>query len=172
MTSKQASRPAGAPRQYFQSPEAKSCAFRSKAGPWVFVLLYGVSLLFPSLLMQYLFSACAIQPDLHVTWSCSQWKITQFFGTGTGYWKVKKNKAIFDSQRKRKECAPEFETQADYVIQRNYGGRLLMVATCVELLFILRKKSICQLCGLSRRADFVLITNQDVTELSATGFYF
>ena len=122
--------------------------------------------------MQYLFSACAIQPDLYVIWSCSQWKITQFFGTGTGYWKVKKNKAILDSQRKRKECAPEFETQADYVIQRNYGGRLLMVATCVELLFILRKKSICQLCGLSRRADFVLITNQNVTELSATGFYF
>ena len=36
---------------------------------------------------------------------------------------------------------------------------------------LLRKKSICQLCGLSRRADFVLITNQNVSELSATGFY-
>ena len=43
-----------------------------------------------------------------------------------------------------------------------------MVATCVALLFlILRKESICQLCGLSRRADFVLITKQNVSELSA-----
>ena len=47
-----------------------------------------------------------------------------------------------------------------------------MVATCVALrCSLLRKKSICQLCGLSRRADFVLITNQNVSELSATGFY-
>ena len=33
---------------------------------------YAVILLFPSLLTQYLFSACAIQPDLHVIRSCSQ----------------------------------------------------------------------------------------------------
>ena len=31
-----------------------------------FVLLYAVSLLFPPLLMQYLLSACAIQPDFEV----------------------------------------------------------------------------------------------------------
>ena len=37
-----------------------------------FVLLYAVTLLFPSLLTQYLFSACAIQPDLHVIRSCCQ----------------------------------------------------------------------------------------------------
>ena len=46
-----------------------------------------------------------------------------------------------------------------------------MVATCVALLFT-AQKSICQLFELSRRADFVLITNQNVSELSATGFYF
>ena len=61
--------PGWPPGQYFQSPKAKSCAVRAQ--PWVFVLLYAVSLLFPSLLMQYLFLACAIQPDLHVIWSCS-----------------------------------------------------------------------------------------------------
>ena len=50
---------------------------------------------------------------------------------------------------------------------------MLMVAICVALrCSLLRKKSICQLCGLSRRADFVLITNKNVSELSATGFYF
>ena len=37
-----------------------------------FVLLYAVSLLFPPLLTQNLFSACVIQPDLHVIQSCSQ----------------------------------------------------------------------------------------------------
>ena len=37
-----------------------------------FVFLYAVSLLFPPLLTQYLFSARAIQPDLHVIRSCSQ----------------------------------------------------------------------------------------------------
>ena len=60
----------GPPGQYIQSPEGKSCAIRAQ--PWVFVLLYTVSLLFHSLLTQYLFSACAIQPDLHVICSCSQ----------------------------------------------------------------------------------------------------
>ena len=51
---------------------------------------------------------------------------------------------------------------------------MLMVATSIALRCSLlrKKKSICQLCGLSRRADFVLITNQNVSELSATGFYF
>ena len=33
---------------------------------------YAVILLFPSLLTQYLISACAIQPDLHVIRSCGQ----------------------------------------------------------------------------------------------------
>ena len=40
--------------------------FRISQSNAPFVLLYAVSLLFPSLLTQYLFSACAIQPDLHV----------------------------------------------------------------------------------------------------------
>ena len=47
-----------------------------------------------------------------------------------------------------------------------------MVATCVELFFIAQKKTFCQLCGLSRGADFVLITYQNVSESSATGIYF
>ena len=33
-------------------------------------------------------------------------KITQFFGTGTGYGKVKKNKAIFDSQEYERNALP------------------------------------------------------------------
>ena len=47
-----------------------------------------------------------------------------------------------------------------------------MVATGGKLLFNAQKKGICQLCGLSRRADFVLITNQNASESSATGIYF
>ena len=43
------------------SPEAKSCAVR---------LLYAVSLLSPSLLTQYLFSACAIQPYKRLMGMC------------------------------------------------------------------------------------------------------
>ena len=47
-------------------------------------------------------------------------KITQFFGTGTGYGKVKKARQFF-IPRKRKECVPEFKTLADYVVPRNYA---------------------------------------------------
>ena len=60
------------------------------------VLLYAVSLLFPPLLTQYLFSACAIQPHLHVIRSYIT-KITHFFVTGTGYGKVKKRGQFVDS---------------------------------------------------------------------------
>ena len=70
-------------------------------------------------LMQYLFSACAIQPDLHVIRSCSKVKITQFFGTGTGYEKVKKNRQFFTPKYNTKEIATEFMTLFDYVIPRN-----------------------------------------------------
>ena len=118
MKPKSASRPAGPPRQYFQSPEAKSCAVRSRAQPWVFVLLLAVSFLFPSLLTQCLFSACAIQPDLHVIWSCSQQKSHNFSRRAWDTGKLKKQ-GNFWLPRKRKECAPEFKTLADYVIPRN-----------------------------------------------------
>ena len=47
-----------------------------------------------------------------------------------------------------------------------------MVETGVELFFIAQKKSVCQLCGLSRGADFVYITYQNVSESSATRIYF
>ena len=65
------------PRQYFQSPDAKSKSSQATGRRTLkqsldFVLLYAVSLLFPPSLTQYLFSACAIQPDLHVIQSCSQ----------------------------------------------------------------------------------------------------
>ena len=65
------------PRQYFQSPEAKSKSSQATGRRTLeqsldFVLLYAVSLLFPPLLTYYLFSACVIQPDLHVIRSCSQ----------------------------------------------------------------------------------------------------
>ena len=48
----------------------------------------------------------------------------------------------------------------------------MVVAALALSSSLLRKKSICQLCGLSRYADFVLITNQNVSESSATEIYF
>ena len=65
------------PRQYFQSPDAKSKSSQATGRRTLkqsldFVLLYAVSLLFPPSVTQYLFSACATQPDLHVIQSCSQ----------------------------------------------------------------------------------------------------
>ena len=51
------------------------------------------------------------------------------------------------------------------------GGRLLMVATCVALLFTAQKKYLSTLWTVQTRR-FVLITNQNVSELSASGFYF
>ena len=44
--------------------------------------------------------------------------------------------------------------------------------TAVDGSSLLRYNSICRLCGLSRLADFVLITNPNVSESSATGIYF
>ena len=105
-------------RQYFQSPGAKSCAIRSRAQPWVSVLLYALSFTFP-----FFADAVSLFCLCNPTWLARDLKlqpikITQFFGTGTGYRKVKKQGNLW-LPRKRKECAPEFKTLADYVIPRN-----------------------------------------------------
>ena len=71
-----------------------------------------------SLLTQYLFSACSIQPDLHVIRSCSQKNHTIFSGRVRDTGKFKK-RGNFLLPRRRKECAPELKTLADYVIPRN-----------------------------------------------------
>ena len=52
--------------------------------------VYAASLHFPPLLTQYLFSACAIQPDLRVIRSCSQQKSLNFSGRARDTGKLKK----------------------------------------------------------------------------------
>ena len=52
--------------------------------------VYAASLHFPPLLTRYLFSACAIQPDLRVIRSCSQQKSLNFSGRARDTGKLKK----------------------------------------------------------------------------------
>ena len=61
-------------------------------------------------------------------------KITQFFGTSTGYGKVKKKQGNFWLPRKRKECATEFKTLADYVIPRKNNTTWKVLRTVLYLL--------------------------------------
>ena len=137
-----ACRPAGRHGQYFQSPEAKPrgpSLVPLEHTPWVFVLIYAVSLLFPSLMTKYFFSACAIQLDVHVIRSRSQWKSHNFSGRARDTGKLKKQ-GNFWLPRIRKECAPEFKTLADYVIPRNKSFQIwwisetrLLLSTSLDL---------------------------------------
>ena len=106
-----ASRPAGPPRQYFQSPKAKSCAVRSRAQPWVFVLLYAVSLLFPSLLTTVCWRSILfllLQSNLTCTWFevAANKNHTIFSGRARDTGKLKKQDNFW-LPRRRKEWAPE-----------------------------------------------------------------
>ena len=84
-----------------------------------------------SLLAQYLFSACAIQPDLHVIRSCSQQKSHNFFGTGSRYGKVKKNNAIFDFQDDERNALPNLRRWLTTSSRVIYKGDLPLVYCCV-----------------------------------------
>ena len=107
-----ASRPAGPPRQNFQSREAKSCALRSRAQPLLFVLLeLRCNLCWRSI--------C----NLSCTWFevAANKNHTIFSGRARDTGKLK-GRGNFWLPRRRKECAPEFKTLADYVIPRKKIG--------------------------------------------------
>ena len=97
-----ACRPGVRPGQYFQSPEAGSCAVRAHS--LIVCLNYAVSLLFPSLLRKYLFFCLRNPTRLACDSKLQPIKIKQFFGTGMGYGKVKRQGNVW-LPRRRKECA-------------------------------------------------------------------
>ena len=74
--------------------------------------VYAASLHFLPLLTQYLFSACAIQPDLRVIRSCSQQKSLNFSGRARDTGKLKKQGNFWLPRKIRKEWATEFITLA------------------------------------------------------------
>ena len=116
-----ASPPARRPGQYFQSLEAKSWSPQATGRRKLehsldFVLLYAVSF-FCSCNPTWLARDSKLQPI----------KITQFFATGTGYGKVKKQGNFWLPRKIRKECATEFMTLVDYVIPRNKKASTMVV---------------------------------------------
>ena len=74
--------------------------------------VYAASLHFLPLLTQYLFSACAMQPDLRVIRSCSQQKSLNFSGRARDTGKLKKQGNFWLPRKIRKEWATEFITLA------------------------------------------------------------
>ena len=108
------------PRPSLSRPGRPCAVLKVRAQPWPCPpLLYAVSLLFPPLLTQYLFSAYAIQSHLHVIRSYSQWKSHIFLWRAYDTGKSKKEGNFWLPRKIRKECAPEFMRLADYVIPRN-----------------------------------------------------
>ena len=84
----------------------------------------------------------------------------------------KENSAGPQAHRKRGKSARASPTPHHILNEERSARFTAQHLSALVARSLLRKKSIFQLCGLSRRADFVLIKNQNVSELSATGFYF